>query len=114
MAVNEVRLEGRVTTAPEEREMPSGDRISTFRISVPRVRTPMNRPTPKGIDWVDCVAAGARCRRSVAGWAVGDEVEISGVLRRRFFRNTLPGGSPTRLEVEVLTARRAGTRQSTS
>lgn len=111
MAVNEVHLEGRVTTAPQEREMPSGDEITTFRISVPRGRTPMNRPTPKGIDWVDCVAAGARCRRSVAGWAVGDEVEVTGVLRRRFFRAAEAGGAPTRLEVEVLKARRARTRQ---
>lgn len=107
MAANEVRLEGRVTTAPEEREMPSGDVITTFRISVPRGRTPMNRPAPKGVDWVDCVAAGARCRRSVAGWAVGDEVEVSGVLRRRFFRVAEGSGAPTRLEVEVLKAKRS-------
>jgi single-strand DNA-binding protein len=107
MAVNEVRLEGRVTTAPQERELPSGDVISTFRISVPRGRTPMNRPAAKGSDWVDCVAAGARCRRSVAGWAVGDEVEVTGVLRRRFFRVAQTTGAPTRLEVEVLKARRS-------
>lgn len=104
-AANEVRLLGRLTTAPEERELPSGDVITVFRISVPRRRTPMNRPAPKGVDWVDCVAAGARCRRSMAHWSVGDRVEVSGVLRRRFLR--VDAGSPTRLEVEVLTARRA-------
>lgn len=106
MTANEVRLAGRVTTAPEERELPSGDRIATFRISVPRGRTPLNRSSPQRSDWVDCVAAGSRCRRSVAGWAVGEEVEVSGVLRRRFFRTAAAGGSPTRLEVEVLNARR--------
>jgi single-strand DNA-binding protein len=106
MSANEVHLVGRVTTAPEERELPSGDVISTFRISVPRGRTPMNRPAPKGSDWVDCVVAGARCRRSVARWTVGDEVQVSGVLRRRYFRAADSGGAPTRLEVEVLNARR--------
>lgn len=107
MTVNEVHLEGRVTTAPRERELPSGDVISTFRMSVPRGRTPLNRPTPKGTDWVDCVVASARCRRSVARWAVGDEVEVHGVLRRRFFRTAAAAGAPTRLEIEVLQARRS-------
>jgi single-strand DNA-binding protein len=106
MGVNQVHLQGRVTTAPADRELPSGDLISTFRISVPRGRTPLNRPTPKGTDWVDCVVAGVRCRRSVAAWAVGDEVEVDGVLRRRFFRTADTAAAPTRLEVEVLRARR--------
>jgi single-strand DNA-binding protein len=104
-ATNEVRLVGRLTTVPEERELPSGALIAVFRVSVPRLRTPMNQPAPKGVDWVDCVAAGARCRRSLAGWSLGDQVEVHGVLRRRFFRSDT--GSPTRLEVEVLRARRA-------
>jgi single-strand DNA-binding protein len=93
-----------VTAAPEERALPSGDVIVTFRLSVPRRPTPMSRGSKQTADWVDCVAFAARCRRSVAAWTVGDEVLVEGALRRRFYRSA--GGAGTRLEVEVLSARR--------
>jgi single-strand DNA-binding protein len=102
---NAVRLRGRVSSAPVERELPSGTAITTFRVSVARARSPMTAGSRQAVDWVDCTAWGARARRSVGGWAVGDEVEVTGALRRRFFR--AGDGSSTRLEVEVLTARRA-------
>ena len=105
---NTVRLRGRVSTAPAERELPSGTAMTTFRISVARARSPMTAGSRQGVDWVDCAAWGSRARRSVAGWSVGDEVEVTGALRRRFFR--AGDGSTTRLEVEVLTARRARAR----
>ena len=35
-AVNEVRLVGRISAAPVERTLPSGDTVWTFRIVVPR------------------------------------------------------------------------------
>jgi hypothetical protein len=38
---NSVVLVGRVTTAGEQRQLPSGDLIATFRLSVPRRRTPL-------------------------------------------------------------------------
>jgi single-strand DNA-binding protein len=56
-------------------------------------------------DWVDCTAWAAKVRRTVTGWAVGDQVEVCGALRRRFY--PLAAAATTRLEVEVLTARRA-------
>jgi single-strand DNA-binding protein len=102
---NAVELRGRVTSAPVERELPSGAVIATFRVAVPRARTPMTAGSGQSSDWVDCVAWSARSRRSVAGWLVGDQVEVGGALRRRFYR--AGEGSSTRLEVEVLTARRA-------
>jgi hypothetical protein len=40
----------------------------------------------------------------VATWHVADEVVVEGALRRRFYRGA--GGASTRLEVEVLKARR--------
>jgi single-strand DNA-binding protein len=103
-ATNVVALTGRLTAAPEERTLPSGDVIATFRLSVPRQDTPMSRGSKQTTDWVDCVAFAARCRRTVATWQVGDEVSVDGALRRRFYRT--PAGASTRLEVEVLKARR--------
>ena len=103
-ATNVVTLLGRVTSAPEERVLPSGDVIATFRVSVTRQDTPMSRGSKQTSDWVDCVASGARCRRTVATWQVGDEVSVEGALRRRFYR--AEGGSGTRLEVEALKVRR--------
>ncbi|MDO7866742.1 single-stranded DNA-binding protein [Nocardioides jiangxiensis] len=79
---NEVRLAGRVSRAPEERLLPSGDRVVSFRLAVPRDTAAAR----SGSDWVDCAAWSARLRRAVAGWEVGDEVEVTGALRRRVFR----------------------------
>jgi single-strand DNA-binding protein len=103
-ATNVVSLAGRLTGSPEERALPSGDVIVTFRVSVPRQDTPMSRGSKQTSDWVDCVALGARCRRTVSTWQVGDEVTLDGALRRRFYRTG--AGAATRLEVEVLKARR--------
>ena len=100
-----VLLRGRVTAPPEERELPSGDALVTFRLSVPRRPTPLGRGSRQTSDWVDCVAAAARVRRAARTWSVGDEIEVDGVLRRRFYR-TLNGGGGSRLEVEALQARR--------
>jgi len=105
-ADNTVQLRGRLSSAPVDRELPSGALITTFRISVPRARTAMTAGSSQTVDWVDCTAWSARCRRTVAGWQVGDRVAVSGALRRRFYRGG--GETSTRLEVEVLGARRAG------
>lgn len=100
-----VSLRGRVTTAPEQRQLPSGDALVAFRISVPRGPTPLGRGSRQSSDWVDCVAASPRVRRTASAWSVGDEVEVDGVLRRRFFRSD-EGRGGSRLEVEALRARR--------
>lgn len=105
---NAVELRGRVSSVPTGRELPSGALITTFRMSVARARTPMTAGSSQSSDWVDCVAWSARSRRSVGSWAVGDQVEVTGALRRRFFRTG--EGSTTRLEVEVLGARRSRAR----
>ena len=102
-ARNQVNLTGRLSSAPVERELPSGDRVVTFRLVVQRDRSPMTAGSRQTSDWVDCAAWGARARRSAASWGVGDQVEISGALRRRFFRGAV--GTSTRLEVEMITGR---------
>lgn len=100
---NSVSLRGRVSSAPLERELPSGDTIVTFRLVLSRERSPMTAKSRQSSDWVDCVAWGGRVRRSVVTWRVGDVVEVEGALRRRFFR--VDAHTSTRVEVEVLTGR---------
>ena len=100
---NAVRLRGRVSTPPEQRELPSGTTIVTLRLSVPRQVTPMTEGSRQSVDWVDCAAWGAKVRRTVSGWRAGDVVELEGALRRRFYRGA--AGTSTRLEVEVLSGR---------
>lgn len=102
-ARNVVSLAGRVSSAPVERELPSGDRVVTFRIVMAREQTPMTARSKQVSDWVDCAAWGARVRRSVGSWQVDDHVEVEGALRRRFFRDA--GGAVSRVEVEVLAGR---------
>ena len=108
-AVNEVRLVGRISSAPEERVLPSGDSVWTFRVVVPRPADDRvgSRQT---VDALECAVWAGRVRRSVAAWAVDDVVEVSGSLRRRFFR--AGGAAASRFEVEVSRGRlirRAGT-----
>jgi single-strand DNA-binding protein len=100
---NEVRLRGRVSTAPEERVLPSGTLIVTFRVSVAREASPMTNGSKQSSDWVDCTAWGAKVRRATGRWRAGDVVEVEGALRRRFHRGD--AGTSTRLEVEVLSGR---------
>ena len=93
---NEVRLVGRVSRPPERRELPSGDEVWTFRVVVPRADSGRSR---QSVDALECAAWSARARRSVRAWSDGDVVEVSGALRRRFFR--AGGAVASRVEVEM-------------
>src|SRR5690606_3333586 len=73
-AVNEVRLAGRISGEPEERVLPSGDRVVVFRVVVAREG---GRP-----DTIDCAAFRGDLRRKLRGWTAGDVVELDGSLRR--------------------------------
>jgi single-strand DNA-binding protein len=102
VALNQVLLRGRVSGEPTERELPSGAVVVGLRLSVRRDRTTMTTGSKQTVDWVECAAWSAGARRTVARWEVGDVVEVEGSLRRRFPR----GGGVSRVEVEVLRARR--------
>lgn len=99
-SVNEVRIVGRLAGVQPPRVLPSGDVVVSFRVVT-------RRPRPRrkvSVDTLDCAVWTAGLRRTVERWAVGDTVEVSGALRRRFFR---AGGAPvSRVEVEVSRARR--------
>lgn len=102
---NEVVLAGRLAAAAEERMLPSGTPLVTFRVVVDRPPPPRQAPvrTPT-VDTIDCVAATPTVRRTVLGWLPGDVVELNGALRRRFWRAGT--GAVSRTEVEVSRARR--------
>ncbi len=109
-ARNEVLLVGRVSGPPEQRELPSGDRIVAWRVVVDR--TPVRRP-PEGVrtasvDTFDCVAWTARLRRSALALVQGDIVEVQAALRRRFWR--AGGATASRYELEVVGVRRLSRR----
>jgi single-strand DNA-binding protein len=99
--VNDVRLIGRLSQQADERVLPSGDRMWTFRVIVGREGTAATRAT---VDALDCVVWSGRPARSVARWRTGDVVEVQGSLRRRFFAPA-SGGRVSRCEVEVASAR---------
>jgi single-strand DNA-binding protein len=102
---NSVSLVGRVSSAPVERELPSGDRLVSFRLVMSREQTAMTAKSRQVSDWVDCVAWSGRAQRSVRSWQVDDRVAVEGALRRRFFRSA-NSAATSRVEVEVLSARR--------
>lgn len=99
-SANEVRLVGRVSRPPDERVLPSGDVVWTFRVVVGREPGGRSR---QSVDALECAAWTARARRSVRVWSEGDVVEVTGSLRRRFFRAGAAVSS--RVEVEMASGR---------
>ena len=97
---NEVRLVGRLTSVPVVVELPSGDALVSFRISVPRVPGATRTVTTTGqrVDSIPCSAWSAALRRRIAGWRPGDTVEVAGAVCCRFYQ----AGGATRSRVEVV------------
>ena len=94
-AVNEVHLRGRWVGA-QERELPSGDVVVVGRVVVPR--------PAGGVDTLDCAVWAPGLRRRAMRLADGALVDVTGCLRRRFWRT--PAGASSRYEVEVTSVRR--------
>jgi single-strand DNA-binding protein len=104
---NEIVLIGRLSGEVTERELPSGDVLSSWRLVVDR--GPDGPVAPEGrrlpsVDTIDCSTHRRQIQRLAGGWVAGDVLEISGALRRRFWRG--PHGLASRYEVEATTARR--------
>lgn len=85
--MNIVIVQGVLSRAPERRELPSGDCLGQFEVTV---RFP-DRPTASvPVAWFDPPD------RALA-LAAGAEVLVTGEVRRRFFRT--PAGTGSRTEV---------------
>jgi single-strand DNA-binding protein len=98
-AVNEVRLVGRLGAQPELRELPSGDTVWSLRVVVARpVPAARERPRQR-VDSLECAVWSGRLKKQVERWAAGDVVEVTGAMRRRFFR--AGGATASRVEVEL-------------
>ncbi len=94
--LNEVRLVGRVSAAPEAKQLPSGDVVWLFRLVV---RRPEGHVSRQSVDVLDCSVWAPRLQRSVSSWREGDQVEVAGAVRRRFYR--AGQATASRVEVEV-------------
>lgn len=102
---NQVFLRGRLATEVTVRELPSGDELCAFRLTVTRP------PGGRGkVDSVDCSTTRTRVRRTLQRAQAGDVLEVSGSLRRRFWRGA--AGLSSRYEVEIASARLTARRGS--
>ena len=96
--VNRVYLRGKLAADAVPRTLPSGDELCLFRLNVERAEGERVR-----VDSLDCATAKARVRQTVSRAQPGDELEVSGSLRRRFWRGA--GRLSRRYEVSVVAAR---------
>lgn len=98
--VNEVIVGGRISGAPEERELPSGDTVVQLRLVVPRSDSHL-RVGGGGatVDTIDVACWTKALQRKAVRLKPGDLVTVRGALRRRFWRS--PGGPVSRYEVEA-------------
>ncbi len=87
VAVNVVVLAGRLSDAPEVKQMPSGDSVTRFRLHVPEAG---RRVLPLPVSAWEKPA-----RKGCEHLAKGDAVLVRGHLVRRFFRDGGGGRSVT-------------------
>ncbi len=76
---NSVNLVGRCSAAGIEKELPSGDRVVEIRIIVAR-------DDDAGFDTFDVSIWNAKLRKRALGLKSDEWIEVSGSLRRRFWK----------------------------
>ncbi len=104
---SEALLVGRLG-AVAEKKMPSGDTMLSFRVVIdraPRDRGPSGRVL---VDAIECSLWKANLIKRVQKMPVDSLVEVSGPLRRRFFRSG--HGFQSMMDVEVRRLRRIDSR----
>lgn len=98
---NEVALEGRVSSLPIEKQLPSGDLVVEFRIVIDRRES---RGKKREVDTLDIAVWLARPRKSARLLKIDDWVAVEGAVRRRFWK--APSGLASRWQVEANQLRR--------
>lgn len=97
-ADNQVLLRGRLADVAEQRILPSGDEIVSFRLIVDRSAAARRR-SRQLVDTFDCSAWTARLRTRALKLRPGDRIEVSGELRRLF--SSRGGGLSSRVFVDI-------------
>lgn len=92
------RLGARITST----ETPNGDERTSFTVIVDRPARERDSSVTR-VDAIPCVAVRAAHRALVHKLEPGTPVSVDGTLRRRFWRNSEPGGIGTTMEVQVRT-----------
>ena len=94
--VNEVFLVGRVTSLAVEKILPSGDKVVEFRVVIGRAKS---RGAKKEVDALDIAAWTSAARKAALAVEIDSWVQVSGSVRRRFWR--APTGLASRWQVEA-------------
>ncbi|WP_375476163.1 single-stranded DNA-binding protein [uncultured Jatrophihabitans sp.] len=95
---NRIFLRGKLAGPPLLRDLPSGDVLAVFRLTVARPPGEQVR-----VDSLECASTKPRVLRVLTRAAVGDTLEVDGSLRRRFWR--APTGPASRYSVDAASVR---------
>lgn len=93
LSLNDVLVRGRVSSTAVEKELPSGDKVCEFRIVI-------SRATREGVDTLDIAVWKAALRRTAKAFDIDDWVEVTGSIRRRFWKT--PSGLASRWQIEAI------------
>jgi single-strand DNA-binding protein len=96
LALNDVLLRGRVSTIGVEKELPSGDKVVEFRIVIAR-------SDESGFDTIDISAWSSKLRRSATSLKTEQWVEVSGSIKRRFWRGATGLASRWQIDASEIT-----------
>lgn len=92
LALNDVLLRGRVSSLAIEKELPSGDKVMEFRIVIAR-------SDGEGFDTIDISAWSSKLRRTAGSLKNDQWVEVSGSIKRRFWRGA--AGLASRWQIDA-------------
>ena len=92
LALNDVLLRGRVSSLAVEKELPSGDKVMEFRIVIAR-------SDAEGFDTIDISAWSSKLRRTAGSLKNDQWVEVSGSIKRRFWRGA--AGLASRWQIDA-------------
>ena len=92
LSLNDVVVRGRVSSLAQEKTLPSGDKVSEFRVVI-------TRKDRDGVDTLDIAAWSGKIRRTAMALNIDDWVEVSGEIRRRFWQS--PAGLASRWQIEA-------------